>query len=871
MKRFWTLGVVLALFPILTATGASAQGGAGARRSSDAAPTGGPLPTIEQRASGMKKMDGFFPVYLDTKADHLYLEIAKLDVQFLYVRHIANGAGTAGLNRGAVSQPLVVHFSRVGPKVMLTAENTEWRTSSDEPAQQAAVKQAFPESVLAAFPIAAEDADDHVLVDATDFFTRDAQDFAGRLGTGYRQDPARSMVVPENTKNFPLNTEIETLLTYTDEGSPTARAAGGGGGGFGEQNPLAAVAPDAHNITLRERQSLIQLPDAGYKPRVWDPRAGSIVTTSFNDWSKPLGESRVTRYLTRFRLEKKDPTKAVSDPIKPIVYYVDRGAPEPIRTALLEGVRWWNDAFLAAGFSNAFKAELMPEGADPLDIRYNVILWVEGENRAFSNGLDVIDPRTGEILKGEVTLTSGRERQDFLITDALLSPYKTGDQPDPQQTAMVLQRMRQLSAHESGHTIGLSHNHASSAIGMGESVEDYPFPKIQITPDGKLDLSHAYEPGLGEWDKVSIDFAYHQFPPGTAPAQEKAGLDKIIADAAKRGMYYMIDEGPASVHPHSSQWDNGPNSAAELDRLLKVREIAMKNFSESAIRPGVPVAELEDVLVPVYLLHRYQTEAAAQSIGGLDYRYAVRGDGQMITKTIPGDEQRAALTAVLKTLDPQMLTLPESLLEKFPPRPPNMPRNQESFMGYAGPVFDPMAPVMAAADTTLDALLEPGRATRLMEFHARDASLPSLSEVLDALLKVSWYAPPLQGLASESQMTVNEDVLEHMVTLSNSPAASPLAKAVVKTELTKLRAFATEHAKDTAASAESQAFYSAALDQMSGRGGGGGAVVAAAPGAAPGGGGRGGRGAAATPTSIPAGAPIEPDLTFMPDQSAVPQ
>jgi hypothetical protein len=829
------------------------------------------VPTIEQRTSGLKKMDGFFPMYLDTKSDRLYLEISKFDEQFLYVRHIADGAGTGGLNRGAVSQPFVVHFSRTGPKVMLTAENTEWRTSSDEPAQQAAVKQAFPESVMAAFTIAAEDADDHVLVDATDFFTRDAQDFASRLGTGYRQDPARSMIVPENTKNFPLNSEVETLLTYTDEGGATARAGAGGGGGFGEQNPLAAVAPDPHNITLRERQSLIQLPDAGYKPRIWDPRAGSIVTTSFNDWSKPLGESRTTRYLTRFRLEKKDPTKAVSDPVKPIVYYVDRGAPEPIRTALLEGVRWWNEAFLAAGFSNAFKAELMPEGADPLDIRYNVILWVEGENRAFSNGLDVIDPRTGEILKGEVTLTSGRERQDFLITDALLSPYKTNGDPDPQQTAMVLQRIRQLSAHESGHTIGLSHNHASSAFGMGESVEDYPFPKIQITPDGKLDLSHAYEPGLGEWDKVSIDFAYHQFPPGTTPTQEKAELDKIIADAAEKGMYYMIDEGPSTVHPHSSQWDNGPNSAAELDRLLKVREIAMKNFSESAIRPGVPVAELEDVLVPVYLLHRYQTEAAAQSIGGLDYRYAVRGDGQLVTKMIPGEEQRAALTAVLKTLDPQMLTLPESLLEKFPPRPPNMPRTQESFMGYAGPVFDPMAPVLAAADTTLDALLEPGRATRLIEFHARDESLPSLSEVLDDLLKTSWYASPLPGLAGETQMTVNEAVIEHMVTLSNSPAASPLAKAVVKSELTKLRAFATDHAKDTAASPETQAFYAAALDQMSGRGGGGVATAAAGPaGAAAGAGGRG-RGAATSPTSIPAGAPIEPDLTFMPDESAAPQ
>ncbi len=862
MTKFRSTGFVLAVSLLGAVSSAWAQGGAG-RRGGDAAaaPAAGPMQTIEQRTSTLKKMDGFFPVYMDTKADRLYMEITKFDMQFLYIRHIANGVGTAGMNRGAVSQPYVVHFSRVGPKVLLTAENTEWRTGSDEPAQQKAVKEAFPVSVLASFNVAAEDADDHVLIDATDFLVRDAQGFAGRLGTGYRQDASRSMIMPENTKNFPLNTEVETLLTFTNEGgAAAARGFGGGQGGLG------AVAPDEGNITLRERQSFIQLPEPGYKPRVWDPRAGSIVTTSFNDWSKPLGDPRITRYLTRFRLEKKDPTKAVSDPVKPITYYVDRGAPEPIRTALLEGVRWWSDAFLAAGFSNAFKAELLPEGADPYDIRYNVIMWVEGENRAFSNGLDVIDPRTGEIIKGEVTLTSGRERQDFLITDALLSPYKTSGAPDPQQTALVLQRIRQLSAHESGHTIGLSHNHASTSFGHGESVEDYPFPKIQITADGKLDLSHAYEPGLGEWDKISINYAYHQFAPGTTPEQEKAGLDKILMDAAKQGMYYMIDQGPTSVHPHSSQWDNGPSSTAELDRLLKVREIAMKNFSESAIRPGVPMAELEDVLVPVYLLHRYQTEAVVQSIGGLDYRYALRGDGQLVTKMIPGDEQRAALTAVLKTLDPQMLTLPESLLQKLPPRPPNMPRNQESFQGYSGVVFDPMAPVLAATDNTLDALLDPARATRLMEFHARDASLPSLNDVLDATLKATWYAPALTGLAAESQMTINNSVLEHLVALGNSPEASPLAKAVVKSELTKLRGFASDRAKD-ASSPEAQAFYTAAIDQMSGRGGGGGGgATAAAAGRAGGGGGRGG-GRTTSPTSIPAGAPIEPDLTFLPDEA----
>ncbi len=860
MNRLWRVSSVLSTMMVYAASAVLAQGGQmpGGRRGGGemGAPMAGPLPTVEQRVGSLTKKDGFFPIYLDNKTGKLYLEISKFDKQFLYVRHIAAGAGTNGLNRGAVSQPLVVHFTRVGPKILLRAENTLWRAGNPDPAEQAAVKDAFPESVLAAFPLAAETDDSHVLVDATDFFTRDAQDFAGRLGA-YRLDPTRSMVMPENTKNFPLNTEIETLLTYTDEGGPAAARAGRGGGG-GREGGLAAVAPDEHNITLRERQSLIELPDDGYKPRLFDQRAGSLVNTSFNDWSKPIGEPRLTRYLTRFRLEKKDPTKAVSDPIKPIVYYVDRGAPEPVRTALLEGLSWWKDAFLAAGFSNAFEAKLLPEGADPYDLRYNVIMWVEGENRAFSNGLSVIDPRTGEILKGEVTLTAGRERQDFLITDSLLSPYTKDGKPNPQQMALVLQRMRHLAAHESGHTIGQSHNHASSAEGMGSSVEDYPFPNIEIDKDGKLDFSHAYQPGLGEWDKVAINFAYHQYPPGTTPAQEKAGQDKIITDAAKRGLYWIIDVGATTVNPHSSQWDNGANSTVELDRLMKVREIALKNFGEAAIRPGAPVAELEDVLVPVYLLHRYQVEAVSQSIAGQDYRYAVRGDGQLITRTIPGDEQRAALTSMLKTLDPAVLTLPERILTLFPPRPPSMPRTQESFQGYAGVVFDPMAPVRAAADTTLSALLEPTRATRLLEFHARDASLPGLHEVLETTLKATWYAPIPEGLAGQTKLTVDQAVLDHLSALAGSAQASPMAKAEAKAELGKLREFATGKSKDAALSPETQAFYAAALDQLSGRGGAGsGAAAVSSPNPF-------GPAGPLTPTSIPAGAPIEPETTFLP-------
>jgi hypothetical protein len=844
---------VLSLEILMCAVGAVAQ--APARRGGDAggAAGAGPVQTIDQRTASLKKMDGFFPLYLDGKTGRLYLEIAKFDTEFLYELHTANGDG-AGVNRGAISRPYVVHFSRVGPKIFLTAENFLWRTTSTDPNEQRAVKESFPESVLAGFTVAAEDAPDHVLVDATDFFLRDAEEFAGRIGTGYRLDLTRSTIVPENTKSFPENTEVETMLTFTNEGGARAAAAPGGPGGGG--GGLGAVAPDAKNITVRARQSLIQLPGPGYTPRIWNPNSGFLLNTEYSDWSKTLGEPRETHFLTRHRLQKKDPKAAVSDPIKPITYYVDPGAPEPVRTALVEGARWWSEAFLAAGFSNAFKVELLPPGADPYDVRYNMILWVEEENRGFSNGANIVDPRTGEIIKGEVTLTAGRERQDFLITDALLSPYKTGDKPSPEQIELVKQRIRQLSAHETGHTLGLGHNHAASSFSENGSVDDYPFPKITIGKDGKLDLSHAYPTGIGDWDKVAITYGYREFAPGTTPEQQKAALDKVLDDAHKKGMYFITDSGTGSVSPHSSQWDNGANSAAELDRLLQVRAVAMKNFSEAAIRPGEPMATLEDALVPVYLLHRYQAEAVVQTIGGQDYRYALRGDGQMAAKMVPGDEQRAALTAVLKTLDPQMLTLPEALLDKFPPRPPSYPRTQESFQGYAGVAFDPEAAVLAAADVTLDGLFEGPRATRLVEFHARDASMPTLTDVMEQTLKASWYMPLQPGMVGLTQMTINGAVLDHMVALSTSAGASPLAKGVVKAELTKLRGYITDQQK-TAEGAEVKAYYAAALDALGGRaGGGGGGGGAAAPAA----GARGGRGGDAT--SIPAGAPIEPALTF---------
>jgi hypothetical protein len=847
MKKLLAV-VYLVVLAMGSASVAKAQGEGRGPRGGDAAPV-----SMDQKLKGLEKKDGFIPMYWDARAGKVYLEVTKFDSEFMYVYQTSYAAGTAGIQRGNIARPQIVTFRRVGPKVLLVAKNLLWRTASDDPYQKMAKDQSFPESVLWGFPVAAEDGPQHVLLDATDFFLRDAPDFGARL-SGYRMDATRSAIVPEVVKDFPLNLVVETMLTFTNEaggggrgGAAAAPVAGGGPGGG--RLLLNEVTPDVRSVTLRERQILMALPEPGYKPRIWDPRAGQTQTVGFKDWTKPLGEPVETRYMTRHRLEKKDPKAAVSEVKEPIVYYIDRGAPDSVRQALLEGTRWWSAAFEAAGFKNAFKAEILPEGADPLDIRYNMVMWVHEAERGFSNGASIVDPRTGEIIKSEVTLTSGREHQDYLITEGLLSPYKKDGKAEPQQMELVLNRMRQLAAHEVGHTLGLAHNFAASSFGAGNgTVDDYPFPQIQIDKNGHLDLTHAYDNGMGAWDKLVIDYTYKEFPPGTTEAEEKAGLEKIIQDGVKKGIYFQTEEGNASVSPHSTQWDNGPDAADELDRLMKVREIALKNFSEAAIKPGEPMATLEDVLVPVYLLHRYQVGAAAQEIGGQDYRYAERGDGQMVTKIVAADEQRKALTAVLKTLDPQTLTLSETLLEKFPPRPPEFGRTPESWGSFNGPSFDAEAPALTAATVTLDALLEPGKANRLVEFHARDEANPSLKEVLDSLVKATWYAPAPKGLAGLTQMTVDGAVLEKLTALS-SANLSPLAKAEVRAELTELRGWIAQQGKT--ADGDWKIFYAA---QTEAAGGARGAAAGGAAGAAAGPG--GGRNSGPAPGTVPNGPPI---------------
>jgi hypothetical protein len=736
------------------------------------------LPTIESKTEGMERMDGFLPLYWDARLGQLWMEIPRLDEEMIHFVGFGAGLGSndLGLDRGALRGSRIMKFERVGRKILMVQPNYRFRATSDNPSEVRAVEDAFARSVLWGFTAAAESGD-RVLVDLTDFLVRDAIGAGERMQPGtYRLDTSRSSVYREMTDVFPTNTELEVELTFVQQ--PGGGGGRGGGGRFLEG--VGSVAATGEAASIRIHHSFVELPDDDYEPRAFDPRAG-FGSASFQDYAAPLGEEMTTRYIRRHRLEKRDPSAAVSDPVEPIVYYLDPGTPEPVRSALLEGARWWNQAFEAAGYRNAFQVVMRPDSISSLDARYNVINWVHRSTRGWSTGGSVSDPRTGEIVKGVVTLGSLRIRQDYMIAEGLLSPYATGNETPPELEEWAVARSRQLSAHEVGHTIGLGHNYYNSSAGR-ISVMDYPHPLVELNDDGTLDHSAVYDTDIGEWDEVAITYGYSDFPDGT---DEKAELRRILDEAWEDDVRYMSNQDIATT-PQADQWALGSDVAAELNRMMDVRRVALARFGVNAIKNGRPMATIEEVLVPLYLHHRYQVEATATAVGGVGYTYASRGDGLNPVWRIPAEQQYAALDALMATLRPSELTLPLGVIEAIPPRPPGYGATREIFPRYTGDAFDAITPAVVAASHTVNSLLNPDATARLVEQKLFDRSLPGLQDVIDRLMAASFGASASGAYEQEVKRAVEGVVVERVEWLAQN-ASMPHVRAIATASLQSKR------------------------------------------------------------------------------------
>ncbi|GAA4272272.1 zinc-dependent metalloprotease [Aquimarina gracilis] len=722
----------------------------------------------------LKTFNGYFNFFYNESKDEIYLEVDELDAEFLYVHSLATGLGSndIGLDRGQIGDGVVVKFQKAGNKLLLVQPNQRYRAITDNNLEKKSVEQAFAKSVLFGFPIKEEKSGKYI-IDITSFLFQDTHGIIDRLkyqneGT-YKVDKEKSALSLERTKAFPKNVEFEALITYK---------------GSAKGQNIQSVAPNSKLLTVIQHHSFVELPDDGYQKREFDPRSGAI-SISYMDYATPVQDPIVKRYIIRHRLEKKNPTLAISEAKEPIVYYLDPGTPEPVRSALLEGARWWNEAYEAIGFKDAFQVKMLPENADPMDLRYNVIQWVHRSTRGWSYGASVVDPRTGEILKGHVSLGSLRIRQDFLIAQALLNqPFKDRDSNYQPMLEMALARIRQLSAHEVGHTIGFAHNFAASTNNRA-SVMDYPHPVVTLKNDS-IDLSNAYDTKIGEWDKVTVAYSYSEFAKGT---NEKEALNNILSAAYQSGLRFISDSDARPVggaHELAHLWDNGQNATEELKNVLSVREFAIRNFSEGNIRSNEPYSVLEDVFVPLYFFHRYQTEATVKLIGGLNYNYAVKGGKQTIVDVTDSKKQRQALQQVLNTLTPEVLAIPEDKLKLFPPRAFGYYRTRESFKGKTGVGFDAISVAATASDMSLSLLLHPERASRLVQQKSLNKNQLGLVEMLEELIDLSFENKSKNSYHKEIQYVVKTNVLKHLMNLSRNKSAYPQVNAITYAKINEL-------------------------------------------------------------------------------------
>ena len=731
------------------------------------------------------KYEGFFDFYYDIKTDKIYLEVENLNSDFLYISSLATGIGSndIGLDRGQLGSERLVSFQKSGNKLLLIQPNLSFRAITKNKAEENSIKEAFAKSVIYGFKIL-ETNDDKYLVDFTTFLMQDKHGVADRLKLAkqgvYKIDKTKSAIELNHTKSFPKNSEFEALLTFS--GKPTGNLITSG------------VSPDPSLVSVVQHHSFIELPDNEYKPREFDPRSGALAI-SFMDYATPVEDEITKKYITRHRLEKIDPNLEYSEAKEPIIYYLDPGTPEPVRSALIEGASWWNEAYEAIGFKNAFQVKILPDDADPMDCRYNVIQWVHRSTRGWSYGASVVDPRTGEIIKGHVSLGSLRIRQDFLIAQALLSKPFVDDNNNEPMLKMAIARIRQLSAHEVGHTIGFAHNFAASTNNRS-SVMDYPHPLIKITND-EIDLSEAYAVGIGDWDKVSVAYSYSEFN----SENEKNELNNILDNAYNDGLRFITDSdarAKSGAHANAHLWDNENDVVKGLDNILAVRDKAINDFSKFNIKSYETYSKLEDVFVPLYFLHRYQTEAVVKLIAGLDYNYATRDDNQTLVKDVSFNRQNKALLSLLKTIDVKNLAIPKSKLKLFPPRAYNYPRTRESFKSMTGVSFDPFSAVSTASEMSLSLLLSPERMNRLVvqsSLYNTSSKNMNLSHLLTTLTSNTFKTQYNQSDEAtnkyffENQQVINNNYLKFLLNLASNKKSFFHVKSKANKEIRSIATF----------------------------------------------------------------------------------